>query len=164
MLRWSKKSHTPEFKRVLNVLKNSPVLSTRFTVIMVADLCHVVSVVFSGRKRKRSPRENPPNCDFGEFSLGDLSPRQAKIDKQYQKTQRVEYRVLSSGGAKSRHAKTRTSHHLAGFRVAHFRSENTLIRHGTNQPPYSYNYGSFINLCLLAKKLNKKITWNTIFN
>ena len=35
--------------------------------------------VFSGRKRERSPRENPPNGDFGGFSHGDLSPRQAKI-------------------------------------------------------------------------------------
>ena len=31
--------------------------------------------VFSGRKRERSPRENPPNGDFAGFSHGDLSPR-----------------------------------------------------------------------------------------
>jgi len=35
--------------------------------------------MFSGRKRERSPRENPPNGDLGGFSHGDLSPRQAKI-------------------------------------------------------------------------------------
>ena len=35
--------------------------------------------VFSGRKREKSPCENPPNGDFGGFSHGDLSPRQAKI-------------------------------------------------------------------------------------
>jgi len=35
--------------------------------------------VFSGRKRERSPRENPPKDDFVGFSHGDLSPRQAKI-------------------------------------------------------------------------------------
>jgi len=35
--------------------------------------------VFFGRKCKRSPRENPPNDDFGGFSHGDLSLRQAKI-------------------------------------------------------------------------------------
>jgi len=33
----------------------------------------------------------------------------------------MECRVLSCGGAKGRHAKTRKSHHLAGFRVATFR-------------------------------------------
>ena len=47
---------------------------------MVADLCHVVlNSVFSWRKRERSPRENPPNGDFGGFSHGDLSPRQANM-------------------------------------------------------------------------------------
>ena len=35
--------------------------------------------VFSGRKRERSPRKNPPKGDFVGFSHGDLSPRQAKI-------------------------------------------------------------------------------------
>jgi len=35
--------------------------------------------VFSGRKRERSARENPPKGDFVGFSHGDLSPRQAKI-------------------------------------------------------------------------------------
>ena len=35
--------------------------------------------VFSGRKRERSPRENPPKGDFVGFSHGDLSPHQAKI-------------------------------------------------------------------------------------
>jgi len=33
----------------------------------------------------------------------------------------MECRELSCGGAKGRHAKTRKSHHLAGFRVATFR-------------------------------------------
>ena len=31
--------------------------------------------VFTGRKRERSPRENPPNGDYGGFSHDDLSPR-----------------------------------------------------------------------------------------
>jgi len=35
--------------------------------------------VFSGRKRERSPREDPPKGYFVGFSHGDLSPRQAKI-------------------------------------------------------------------------------------
>jgi len=39
--------------------------------------CHIN--VFLGRKRERSPRENPPKGDFIGFSHGDLSPRQAKI-------------------------------------------------------------------------------------
>ena len=43
---------------------------------------------------------------------------------------------LSCGGANGRHAKTRKSYHLAGFRVAPFRPKNTIIRHGTYQPPF----------------------------
>ena len=35
--------------------------------------------VFPVQKRERSPRENPPKGDFGGFSHGDLSPRQANI-------------------------------------------------------------------------------------
>jgi len=35
--------------------------------------------VFSGQKRERSPRENPPKGDFVGFSHGDLSICQAKI-------------------------------------------------------------------------------------
>ena len=50
--------------------------------------------VFSGRKRERSPRENPPKGDFVGFSHGDLSPRQAKIRQ--------------TGGEKATHEKCRT--------------------------------------------------------
>jgi len=32
-----------------------------------------------GRKRERSPRENPPNVDFFVFLHGDLSPRHTKV-------------------------------------------------------------------------------------
>ena len=32
-----------------------------------------------GRKRERSPRENPPNGDLFVFSHGDLSPRHTKV-------------------------------------------------------------------------------------
>jgi len=35
--------------------------------------------VFSGRKRERSPGEDPPKGDFVWFSHGDFSPRKAKI-------------------------------------------------------------------------------------
>ena len=35
--------------------------------------------VFSGRKRERAPRENPPNGDFFVFSHGDFSPRHTKV-------------------------------------------------------------------------------------
>jgi len=50
--------------------------------------------VFSGRKRERSPRENTPSGDFGGFSRGDLSPRQAKIRQ--------------TGGKKATHENCRT--------------------------------------------------------
>jgi len=50
--------------------------------------------VFLGQTRERSPRENPPIGDFGGFSRGDLSPRQAKIRQ--------------TGGGKAVHEKCRT--------------------------------------------------------
>jgi len=52
--------------------------------------------VFSGRKRERSPRENPPNGDFGGFSHDDLKFASPGKDT----TNRGE-------NAKDRHAKTR---------------------------------------------------------
>jgi len=57
----------------------------RFRLLFLASLpyggCFVPCRinVFSGRKREKSPRENPLNSDFGGISHGDLSPRQAKI-------------------------------------------------------------------------------------
>ena len=90
--------------------------------------------VFSGRKRERSPRENPPKGDFVGFSPGDLSSRQAKI-RQTVAENATHGMSRTFGGAKSRHAKPRKSHYLAGFRVAPFRPQYTIIRHGTNQSP-----------------------------
>jgi len=46
------------------------------------------------RRGERSPRENPLNGDFGGFSHGDLSPRQAKIRQ--------------TGGEKATHEKCHT--------------------------------------------------------
>ena len=34
--------------------------------------------VFSGQKREKAPRENPPTGDFFMFSHGDLTPRHQK--------------------------------------------------------------------------------------
>jgi len=120
----------------------------------------------SGRKRERSPRENPPNSDFspfsrgafrvyawrgersqrenpqngdlGGFSRGDLSPRQAKI--------------RHTGGEKTTHENSRTfvwrverspceNTKNSPFGVAPFRPENTIIRNGTTQPPYNWEDG-----------------------
>ena len=85
----------------------------------------------------------------GGFSRGDLSPRQAKIRQ--------------TGGEKAKHEKCRTfvwrgerspcentkKWPCGGFSrgaFSHFRPENTIIRHGTNQPP---NYWYIV--LLLAK-------------
>ena len=73
--------------------------------------------VFSGRKRERSPRENPTNGDFVGFSHGGLSSRHAKIGQ--------------IGGEKATHEKCRTFE----WRGERSPCENTII-HGTNQPPY----------------------------
>jgi len=97
-----------------------------------------------GRKRERSPRENRQMVTF-VFSHGDLSPRQAKIRQTRGEGRRMKSVVLSCGGAKGRHAKTRTNHHLAGFCVAPFRPENTIIRHGKNQPPYKSVFPPYSN-------------------
>jgi len=69
------------------------------------------------------------------FRVATFRPARQRYDKQEAKRRRMKSVVLSCGGAKDRHAKTRKSHHLAGFRMAPFRPENTIIRHGTNQPP-----------------------------
>jgi len=141
--------------------------------------------MFSGRIRERSPRENPSNGDFGGFSHGDLSPRQAKIRKTVaenamhgmsrtfvlrgdrspcENPTKSPFRGFShgdlsprqanirqTGGEKATHEKCRTfvwrgerspcentnKSPFGGFsRCAFFCPENTIIRHGTNQPPY----------------------------
>jgi len=108
--------------------------------------------VFSGLKRERSPRENPPKCDLGGFSRGDLSPRQAKIRQ--------------TGGEKAMHEKCRTfvwrgerspcentkKSPFGGFSrgaFSPFRPENTIIRHGTNPPPYNWLWCTMIHFRIL---------------
>ena len=77
--------------------------------------------VFSGRKRERSPRENPPKGDFVGFSHGDLSPRQSKIRQTGgEKATHEKYRTFMWRGERSPCENTK-SHHLASFRVAPFR-------------------------------------------
>ena len=101
------------------------------------------------QKRERSPRENRPKGDFGGFLHGDLSPRQANIRQTVAEnaTHGMEYRVLSGGGAKGRHAKTRKSHHLAGFRVATFRVIAPVCRifawRGERSPRKNTTHGDF---------------------
>jgi len=71
--------------------------------------------VFWGRKREWSPRENPPNGDFGGFSHGDLSPCLP-----CENTKKSPFGGFSPGA------------------FSPFHPENTLIRHGTNQPAYLF--------------------------
>jgi len=58
MLRWSKKSHTPEFKRVLNVLKKQP--STEYEIYSYYGgwfaPCRIISV-FRAKTRKVATRK-----------------------------------------------------------------------------------------------------------
>ena len=91
---------------------------------MVADLCHVV---LSWKTRKSD--------HVAGFRMASFRPARQRYDKQEAKRRNTKSVVLSCGGAKGRHANTRKSDYVAGFRVAPFRPENTIIRHGTNQPP-----------------------------
>jgi len=95
--------------------------------------------VFSGRKRERSQRENPPNGDFGGFSHGDIRPRQAKIRQTVKHATHEMSRTFVWRGEKTSCTTTKKSPFGGVLRGAfsHFRPENTLIRHDTNQPPYS---------------------------
>jgi len=71
--------------------------------------------VFSGCKRERSPLENLPNDDFGGFSHGDLSPRQAKIPQ--------------TGGAKGRQATIHQNQKFGGFSRGDLLPRHAKIRH-----------------------------------
>jgi len=75
----------------------------------------------SGRKRERSPRENPPKVILAGCRVATFRPARQRYDKLEAKRRRMKSVVLSCGGAKGRHSKTRKIHHLAGFRVAPFR-------------------------------------------
>jgi len=95
--------------------------------------------VFSGQKRERSPRENPPNGDFGGFSHGDLSPRQVKIRQTVaENATHGMSRSLVWRGERLPCENTKKSP-FGGFSrgaFSPFRPENTIIRNCTNQPPY----------------------------
>ena len=93
--------------------------------------------VFSVRKRERSPRENPLKGDFVGFSHGDFSPRQAKIRQTVAENATQMWRTFVWRGERSPCENTKKSS-FGGFSrgaLSPFRPENTIIRHGTNQPP-----------------------------
>ena len=95
---------------------------------MVADLCHVV-------KGEKAPRRNPPNGDFFVFSHGDLSPRHTKVrDIPCVAFSPTVFRIFAWRCVRRKPAKIP----LGGFSpgdLSRVRPENTLIRHGTKQPP-----------------------------
>ena len=107
-------------------------------VFMVADLCHVVLSCFRGEK---APRENPPSGDVFVFSHGDLSPRHTKI----RHFSCVAFsppvcRIFAWRGERSPRENPPKSP-FGGFSrgaFSPFRPENTIIRNGTNQPPYVF--------------------------
>jgi len=114
----------------------------RFTFVlqlssMVADLCHVVLSCFRGEK---APRENPPNGGFFVFSHGYLSPRHTKV----RHCSCVAFsppvcRIFAWWGERSP-CENPTKTPFGGFSrgyLSRVRPENTFIRHGINQPPYS---------------------------
>ena len=114
--------------------------------------------VFSGRKRENPPRQNTKKCYFGGFSRGDLLPLCAPPfeDTTYiagkDTTHNVAcFRVEGLLVVMRKHSKVSICRvfSVAGFRVldpphdkskfvvSRFRPENTLKRHGTNQPQKS---------------------------
>jgi len=105
---------------------------------VVAELCHVVWSCFRGEKAKWRHAKTPPNGDFFVFSHGDFSPRHTKVsDISCVAFSATVCRIFAWRGEWS--PCENQNHYLAGFRVAtfsRFRPENTLIRHGTYQPPY----------------------------
>ena len=102
-------------------------------------LLFVVDLIFAWRG-ERSPRENPPKSPFGVFSRGDLSPRQAKTPQSVgENATRRMSRTFVWRGERSPCENTKKSPFGGVLRGAfsRFRPKNTLIRHGTNQPPYT---------------------------
>ena len=95
--------------------------------------------VCSGRKGGRSPRENPPKGDFVGFSHGDISTRQAKIRQIVaENATHGMSRSFVWRGERSPCENTKKSP-FGGYSrgdLSRFRPENTIIRHGTNQPLY----------------------------
>ena len=92
--------------------------------------------VFSGRKRERSPRENPPKGDFVGFSHGDLSPRQAMIRQTVAENATHGMSRTFVWWGERLPCENTTKSPFGGFSrgaFSPFRPENTIIRHGTNQ-------------------------------
>jgi len=87
---------------------------------------------------KRSPRENPPNCDFFVFSHGYLSPCHTKVrDIPCVAFSATVCRIFAWRGERSP-CENPPKSPFGGFSrgdLSRFRPENTFIRHGTNQPP-----------------------------
>jgi len=76
------------------------------------------------KKLKYSIADWAFNCKeviLAGFHVATVRPARQRYDNQEAKRQRMKSVVLSRGGAKGRHAKTRKSDHLAGCRVAFFR-------------------------------------------
>jgi len=92
-----------------------------------------------GAKTRKVTRENPPNGDFDGFSHGDLSPRQAKIRQTVaENATHGMSRTFVWRGKRSPCKNTKKSP-FDGFSrgtFSPFRPENSIIRNGTNQPPY----------------------------
>jgi len=82
----------------------------------------------TGRKRERSPCENPPNVDFSCFRVATFRAATPKYATFHALRFRLLFVVSMPGEAKGRHAKTRQNHHLADFRVATFRVFATKTR------------------------------------
>ena len=95
----------------------------------------VVSLLGGAKGRRAKTRHS----DFGGFSRGDLSSRQAKIrQKGGEKATHEKCRTFVLRGERSPCENTKKSP-FGGFSrgaISPFRPENTIIRHGTNQPPY----------------------------
>ena len=94
--------------------------------------------VFAWRD-ERSPSENPLNGDCGGFSRGDLSPRQAKIRQTGCRNATHEKCPTFVWRGKRLPCANTKKWPFGGFSrgaFSPFRPENTIIRNGTNQPPY----------------------------
>jgi len=90
------------------------------------------------RKREKAPRENPPNGAFFVFLHGDLSPRHTKVrDILCVAFSAIVCRIFACRGERSPCENPPKSPFgwFSHGDLSRFRPENTLIRHGTNQPP-----------------------------
>jgi len=86
-----------------------------------------------GAKRRKAPRDNPPNGHFSCFRMTTFRPATWNLNDTFHASPyRLLFVVSLPGGAKGRHAKTGQNHHLACFRIATFR-------------PARRRYDTFIN-------------------